>query len=413
MEERIATGPMAPRNDKIIDVPVHQQRSLATVTAEIRTIRAARDKMFLEASVEIGRRLKEAKELVGHGGWGDYCKTELDFSQQTAQNHIRLFEAYAAEQIRLDGAALKSQSFGNLSYTQALALLALPSEEEREAFVASHDLGSMSTRELREELRKRQQEPEDGEEPSGISGKLEEALEKLRTAEEDRDKAEAGEDKEFQRANALQIERDQMRDQLTASQNERNKAKAAAEAAAERAAQAEKKDQEAADRMSALQTELDKARKAEDKAKRELEQAKENKTASPELLAQLRKEAEAAAEARHKADSEELQAAKAQCVKAETDVDAARQEAARARQEAEAAAKSLAALQKELRMAEPKVAVFRDRFTSLQGDLSALIVSIDELPEDKQAGARKGIRAILQNALNLVQDQEEEGENHE
>lgn len=407
MEERIATGPMAPRNDKIIDVPVHQQRSLATVTAEIRTIRAARDKMFLEASVEIGRRLKEAKELVGHGGWGDYCKTELDFSQQTAQNHIRLFEAYAAEQIRLDGAALKSQSFGNLSYTQALALLALPSEEEREAFVASHDLGSMSTRELREELRKRQQEPEDGEEPSGISGKLEEALEKLRTAEEDRDKAEAGEDKEFQRANALQIERDQMRDQLTASQNERNKAKAAAEAAAERAAQAEKKAQEAADRMSALQTELDKARKAEDKAKRELEQAKENKTASPELLAQLRKEAEAAAEARHKADSEELQAAKAQCVKAETDVDTARQEAARARQEAEAAAKSLAALQKELRMAEPKVAVFRDRFTSLQGDLSALIVSIDELPEDKQAGARKGLRAILQNALNMVQEPEE------
>lgn len=413
MEERIATGPMAPRNDKIIDVPVHQQRSLATVTAEIRTLQDAARRVVLSYSVEIGRRLVEAKSMVGHGEWGSYLREELGFSQSTANNHMRLFEAYGARQMTLDGAAVNSQALANLSYTQALELLALPSEEEREAFVASHDLGSMSTRELREELRKRQQEPEDGEEPSGISGKLEEALEKLRTAEEDRDKAEAGEDKEFQRANALQIERDQMRDQLTASQNERNKAQAAAEAAAERAAQAEKKAQEAADRMSALQTELDKARRAEDNAKRELEKAKANKTAPPEVLERLRKEAEAAAEARHKADSEELQAAKAQCIKAEADVDAARQEAARARQEAEAAAKSLAALQKELRLAEPKVAVFRDRFTSLQADLSALIVSIEELPADKQAGARKGLRAILQNALNMVQEPEEEGENHE
>jgi chromosome segregation ATPase len=144
----------------VVDVPMREQRSLATVTAEIRTIRAARDKMFLEASVEIGRRLKEAKELVGHGGWGNYCKTELDFSQQTAQNHIRLFEAYAADQIRLDGAALKSQTLGDLSYTQALELLALPSEEEREAFVREHDMDQLSTRELRAEIARLREEKE-------------------------------------------------------------------------------------------------------------------------------------------------------------------------------------------------------------------------------------------------------------
>ena len=398
MEERIATGPMAPRNDKIIDVPVHQQRSLATVTAEIRTIRAARDKMFLEASVEIGRRLKEAKELVGHGGWGDYCKTELDFSQQTAQNHIRLFEAYAADQIRLDGAALKSQAFGDLTYTQALALLALPSEEEREDFVKSHDLGTMSTRELQEELRRRTEDPSSvaasapspqGEGSAGDGAAPRLSLQEIEEARETKLRLVRAES----RARDAEAERDRIIRETEESREKLEKA--------------EKKADEAAQRASDLQTELDKARKAEDKAKRELEKAKANKTASPELLAQLRKEAESAAEARHKADSEELKEAKDQCVKAETDVDAARQEAARARQEAEAAAKSLAALQKELRMAEPKVAVFRDRFTSLQGDLSALIVSIDELPEDKQAGARKGLRAILQNALNMVQEQEE------
>lgn len=408
----------------VVDVPMREQRSLATVTAEIRTIRAARDKMFLEASVEIGRRLKEAKELVGHGGWGDYCKTELDFSQQTAQNHIRLFEAYAADQIRLDGAALKSQAFGDLTYSQALALLALPSEEEREDFVKSHDLGTMSTRELQEELRKRQQAQDGDDEgallaeqfgagaaPQEDNDEAEAEAELLRAkldeAQKDRLEAISQMDQaqmqgEEYRRRALKAEEDlqfttKVKEALRARSEE---AERAVEAAAERAAQAEKKADEAAQRASDLQTELDKARKAEDKAKRELEKAKANKTAPPEVLEQLRKEAEAAAEARHKADSEELKAAKAQCVKAERDVDAARQEAARAREAAER-------LEKELRMAEPKVAVFRDRFASLQGDLSALIVSIDELPEDKQAGARKGLRAILQNALNMVQEPEE------
>lgn len=424
MEERIAAGPMAPRNDKIIDVPVHQQRSLATVTAEIRAYQDAARRMAVQYSIEIGRRLIEAKEMVKHGDWGSYLREELGFSQSTANNHMAMFRAYAADQMRLDGDNLKSQAFGNLTYTQALALLALPSEEEREAFVASHDLGTMSTRELREELRKRQQ-AQDGDDEGAL---LAEQFGTGSASQEDNDEAEA--EAELLRAKLDEAQKDRLEAisqmdqaqmqgeeyrrralkaeedlQFTTKVKEALKARSeeaerAVEAAAERAAQAEKKAQEAADRMSALQTELDKARKAEDKAKRELEKAKANKTAPPEVLEQLRKEAEAAAEARHKADSEELKAAKAQCVKAETDVDAARQEAARARQEAER-------LEKELRMAEPKVAVFRDRFASLQGDLSALIVSIDELPADKQAGARKGLRAILQNALNMVQEPEE------
>ena len=409
----------------IVDVPMKAQRSLATVTAEIRSYQDAAKRMALQFSVEIGRRLVEAKSMVSHGEWGSYLKEELGFSQSTANNHMRLFEAYGAQQMTLGGAAVNSQALADLSYTQALALLALPSEGEREVFVETHDLGSMSTRELREELRKRQQ-AQDGDDEGAL---LAEQFGTGAASQEDNDEAEA--EAEMLRAKLDEAQKDRLEAisqmdqaqmqgeeyrrralkaeqerQVTTKGKEALRAKSeeaerAAEAAAERAAQAEKKAQEAADRMSSLQAELDKARKAEDKAKRELEKVKANKTAQPEVLEKLRKEAEAAAEARHKADSEELKAAKAQCVKAEADVDAARQEAARARQEAER-------LEKELRMAGPKVAVFRDRFASLQGDLSALIVSIDELPADKQAGARKGLRAILQNALNMVQEPEEE-----
>ena len=396
MAETIESAVLEEIGRTVVDVPMHQQRSLATVTAEIRAYQDAARRMAITYCIEVGRRLVEAKSMVNHGEWGSYLRTELGFSQSRANDLMRIFEAYAADQMRLDGDNLKSKAFGNLSYTQALALLALPSEEEREAFVEEHDMTKISTRQLQEDLLKRKQEPEDGEEPSGISGKLEEALEKLRTAEEDRDKAEAGEDKEFQRANALKIERDQMRDQLTASQNERNKAQAAAEAAAERAAQAEKKADEAAQRASDLQTELDKARKAEDKAKRELEKAKANKTAPPEVLEKLRKEAEAAAEARHKADSEELKAAKDQCVKAEMDVDAARREAARAREAAER-------LEKELELAAPEMAVFKASFERVQKDLLALVGSIDGLPEDKRAGCWKAMAALVGQISRIVE----------
>ena len=365
--------------NEIIDVPMKGQRDLATVTAEIRSYCTAAQTMMVTYAIEIGRRLVEAKSMVKHGEWGDYLREELGLSQSTANNHMKLFEGYAAGQISLTGATLKNQAFANLTYTKALALLALPSEEEREAFVETHDVGSMSTRELQEELRKR--EPEDEPSREELAKRLDDALEELRTAEMDREKAEAGEDKQFQRANALKIERDQMKDQLTTAQNERNKAEAASKAAAAE--------------LSKAKAELEKAKKAEADALEKLKTAKANPTVPKETLEKLRKEAEEAAEKRHKADYEDLDQARAKLTKAEA-------EAARARQEAER-------LEKELRMASPKVAVFRDRFAGLQADLSALINSIDELPEDKQEGARKGLRTILQNGLGMLQAPEKEG----
>ena len=366
---------------EIINVPMSEQRSLATVTAEIRSYQDAARKMMITYCIEVGRRLVEAKSLVGHGEWGAYLRDELGFSQSRANDLMRLFDAYAADQIRLDGAALKSQAFGNLSYTQALALLVLPSDEEREAFVQSHDMSKMSTRELQEELRRRNQGTQDEPTREELAERLDDALEKIR------EDGVALQDAE-QKAAAFRVQAEGLEKVAAQHRAAEEAALREKEAAAAARADAERKAKEAADKLAALQAELDKAQKAEAAVLKDLRKAQSDKTVPPDVLEKLKKEAEAAAEASYKADSEALDEAKKERARAEEELD-------QARREAEEAAKSLTALQRELALAAPELAVFRSRFERVQADLSELVQSVATLPADKQAGARRGLAALL------------------
>jgi len=65
---------------------------------------------------------------------------------------MKIFEEYGANQIALFGDNAKSQALGNLGYTQAIALLGVPSEE-REQFIKENDISNMSTRELQEAIK--------------------------------------------------------------------------------------------------------------------------------------------------------------------------------------------------------------------------------------------------------------------
>lgn len=369
----------------IINVPMSEQRSLATVTAEIRSYQEAARKMMITYCIEVGRRLVEAKSLVGHGEWGAYLRDELGFSQSRANDLMRLFDAYAADQIRLDGAALKSQAFGNLSYTQALALLVLPSDEEREAFVQSHDMSKMSTRELQEELRRRNQESQDEPTREELAGRLDVALEEIR------ENGAALQDAE-QKAAAFRIQAEGLEKIAAEHRAAEEAALREKEEAAAARAEAERRAKEAADKLAALQAELDKARKAEAAALKDLRKAQSDKDVPQDVLEKLKKEAEAAAEASYKADSEALDEAKKERARAEEELD-------KARREAETATKSLAALQRELALAAPELAVFRSRFERVQADLSELVQSVATLPADKQAGARRGLAALLDGML--------------
>ena len=121
-------------------------RSIDTITAEIVAISNQTAQMVYMSMIEIGKRLVEAKAQVGHGEWGDYLKNKVNFSQRTATNFMRAYER------SLNGA--NSQTFANLGYSQIVKLLALP-EGELEEFTETHDVKSMSVRELDQAIRER------------------------------------------------------------------------------------------------------------------------------------------------------------------------------------------------------------------------------------------------------------------
>lgn len=130
-------------------------RTPEIIAAEINSIKNQTRTMILCNSIEIGKRLAEVKSLLPHGEWGKWLETNVDYSQSTATNLMRIFEEYGSGQFTLFGDhQAKSQALANLSYTQAVALLGVP-EEEREQFVKEHDVENMSTRELQKVVKER------------------------------------------------------------------------------------------------------------------------------------------------------------------------------------------------------------------------------------------------------------------
>jgi len=134
---------------------ITEVRDGAIIAAEINTIKNRTKREVLAASIEIGQRLCEAKELVPYGDWERWLHDRVDYSQSTANNLMRIFTEYGDNQIDLLGAS-KSQTFGNLTYSQAIALFALPAEE-REDFVKENPVEDMTARQLQEAIKGKEQ----------------------------------------------------------------------------------------------------------------------------------------------------------------------------------------------------------------------------------------------------------------
>ncbi|MBJ6362125.1 DUF3102 domain-containing protein [Paenibacillus sp. MAHUQ-46] len=122
-------------------------RTPEVIAAEIRTIDQQARQAALQGAIEIGKRLTEAKELVTHGEWGDWLKSNVNYSQSTANNFMRVADQYASS---------TSQAIANLSYSQAVALLSVPSED-REQFAEDNNASEMSSRELQEAIKARKE----------------------------------------------------------------------------------------------------------------------------------------------------------------------------------------------------------------------------------------------------------------
>jgi predicted nucleic acid-binding Zn-ribbon protein len=160
-----------------------ESRDIRTVTTEIKTITRQAQQMMLTYAVEIGRRLMEAKELVPHGEWGTYIQNEVNFSQSTADNFMRLFKEYGNQQESLF--SLNSQAIENLTYTKALQLLAIPAEE-RAGFVERNNVAEMSTRELDAAIKARDEAIAAKEEAESITKQTTDELEAARNLAESR-----------------------------------------------------------------------------------------------------------------------------------------------------------------------------------------------------------------------------------
>lgn len=137
------------------DYTVVQERTLPVIISEIHIIEHNVAKTALEGAVEIGARLQEAKEKVGHGNFEQWCQENLNYSKRTAENFMKVAREYGGN----TGLISKTQALADFSITKALSLLKVP-EEERETFLEEHEVEGMTTRELEEEIKRLNEEKE-------------------------------------------------------------------------------------------------------------------------------------------------------------------------------------------------------------------------------------------------------------
>ena len=126
-----------PRNDVVVD-----KRPIELITTEINFYKV----QGAQAIIEIGKRLKEAKEQLQHGEWLKWLENEVEFTDRTAQNFIRIAEEFT-----------NTKALSYLGYTKCLNLLALEPNEREEFVNTTHNVNGlhktveeMSTREMQE-----------------------------------------------------------------------------------------------------------------------------------------------------------------------------------------------------------------------------------------------------------------------
>ena len=130
-----------------------QERTLPVIISEIKIIEQHVTKTAIEGAIQIGERLQEAKQLAGHGNFGQWCQENLNYSQDTAQKFMKLAREYGGQNNVLANTAMSR----NFSISNALSLLKVP-EEDREKFIEEHPVEDMKNKELEEEIRRLNEE---------------------------------------------------------------------------------------------------------------------------------------------------------------------------------------------------------------------------------------------------------------
>ena len=275
-----------------------EENRLATVATEIRMLKTQAANMALGYAVEIGRRLMEAKAIVPHGEWGEWLKREVDYSQSTAQNLMRVYQECGDEQASLFGPS-KAQALGNLSFTKVLRIITIPEGPERDEFLETHDVESMSTRELETALKERDEARKAAEEAKASQAAADAAREKMSADMELANERIAGLNAEVEEQSArakeaqdtaeqLKLERDQLEWDLAELRTRPVEVVVETDTAAIEAARKEAE--------AAMQDKLDRAELAQAKAEERWKAAEDAKVQAQRELEQARAEAQAALE---------------------------------------------------------------------------------------------------------------------
>ena len=212
-----------------------------------------------EAVLTIGKCLIEAKDMLPHGEWLPWLAEKVGYSEKTAQNFMRLAREFS-----------NPQAIADLGATKALKLLALP-PDEREKFVADHNVIDMTTRQLEQAIKERDE----------ARAAAEQAAADQRMAEQARDKM--AEDMKFLnvRLAGAKEDREQAMQDVARLEKELAELKARpVEVAVETVVDQAAIDKARADAIAEMQEKLDKARAAADKARDKQKQAE----ASVEIL---------------------------------------------------------------------------------------------------------------------------------
>ena len=249
--------------------PPAQGRTIEVITDEILDAQRRGG----QAVLDIGRGLLEAKSMLPHGEWLPWLNTRIGYSEKTAQNFMRLAREFS-----------NPQALADLGATKALALLALPADE-REQFVQEHNVVDMTTRQLEQAIRERDEARKAAEDARADALTAEQARAKMEAdmaaARNLLESARADADSAGSRARALEEKLRMLQEQPV-------------EVAVQTVADPEAIEKARAEAAAEMQAKLDKAREAKKRAEDRLKLAED-------ALEQARLQLEAQAKAEKKA----------------------------------------------------------------------------------------------------------------
>lgn len=351
------------------------ERTPAIIAVEINYIKRQAQQTLLAASVEIGRKLNEAKALVPHGMWEDWLAENVDYSQSTANNLMRIATEYGDEQVSLFSGKSNSETFASLTYSQAVALFALPMDQRQE-FVENHDMEDLSTRELKEEI-------------AALKAETEKRDEIIRE---------------------MEVEGNELREKIGRLEEENEEAERDYNSAADELEEKQKALQDALKGKRDAEAMFDAAKKLADANAKGKDKAVKEKAAAEKKEADLMKQLDQAtaeirrleAQAQEKPEPEQIT------------MEAAVSEEALEAQREKIAAEEREKLQEELRAEyEKKLSAAANpdnqrcvlRFESFCAEYQRLTKAMQGLPEENRAKIRANVRTTLERMLEEMRDE--------